>query len=86
MSEKELSGNKSALPLKSLAGALLFSVVLGPVGLLYASSLGGIVMIVLFMIALHAQLFGPLFLIWVGSSIWSVLATNRYNDRLLQMK
>lgn len=83
MNEQAFLQKKPTLPLKSLAGALLFSVVLGPVGLLYASSLGGIVMIIIFLIALHAQLFGPLLVVWVGSSIWSVLATNRYNKNLV---
>lgn len=86
MSDKEFIHIKPTLPLKSLAGALLFSVILGPVGLLYASSVGGIVMIVIFLIALHAQLFGPLLLVWVGSCIWSVLATNQYNQKRLQIK
>jgi hypothetical protein len=82
MSEKDFS-QKPTLPLKSLAGALLFAVLLGPVGLLYASSVGGIVMILIFLIVLHAQLFGPLVLVWVGSCIWSVLATNRYNKKAI---
>ena len=33
---------KPSLPLKSVATALLFSVLLGPVGLLYSSVIGGV--------------------------------------------
>lgn len=84
MSEKDISHSKPTWPLKNLAGALLFSVLLGPVGLLYATSLGGIIMIVIFLMALHAQLFGPLLIVWVGSCVWSVLATNHYNRRIIQ--
>lgn len=72
------------LPLKSVAGALLFTVFLGPVGLLYASAFGGIVMIILGFIAVCAKFFVVLSLVWLSSCIWSVLAVNRYNRRVLQ--
>ena len=76
---------KVRLPLKSVAGALLFSVFLGPIGLLYASSLGGIVMIVLGLIVLSSKLWVPILLTWVGSCIWSVLAVNKYNKKLIKL-
>lgn len=78
------ASKKTALPLKSLAGALLFSVILGPVGLLYASTVGGVVMIVLGGIALSHPLPVPLLLIWLGSCVWSVVAVNKYNKRLVK--
>lgn len=69
------------LPYKSVAGALLFTVFLGPIGLLYASSFGGIIMIILGLITLSAKFPIPILLVWIGSSIWSVLSTNRYNKK-----
>jgi len=69
------------LPLKSLAGALLFTVFLGPVGLLYASSIGGIIMIVLGFIVACSKLLIPILFVWLISCIWSVLAVNRYNKK-----
>lgn len=69
------------LPFKSVAGALLFCVFLGPVGLLYASVRGGIFMIVLGFIVLSSKLLVPIALVWVISCIWSVTATNRYNQK-----
>jgi hypothetical protein len=77
---------KSALPFKSLAGALLFAVFLGPIGLLYASATGGMVMILLGLIALSSKLPVPIFLVWAGCCVWSVFATNRYNRYLYEKK
>jgi hypothetical protein len=74
---------KPSLPMKSVAGALLFSVFLGPVGLLYASSLGGVIMISLGFIVTSLSLPVAMALVWVGSSIWSVIATNRYNKKVI---
>ncbi|MDR3491802.1 MAG: hypothetical protein P4M12_07165 [Gammaproteobacteria bacterium] len=72
------------LPFKSVAGALLFSALLGPVGLLYASSVGGIIMIVIGFVVCCSKLFVPILFVWLISCIWSVLATNRYNKKILQ--
>ena len=72
------------LPCKSVAVALLFSVILGPVGLLYASYWGGIVMIILGFIVICTQLIVPIILFWIICSIWAVGAVNRYNKKLLQ--
>lgn len=71
-------------PYKSVAVALLFSVVLGPVGLLYASFLGGIIMICLGIVVFSSKLFFPILLVWIISCIWSVGATEFYNKTLFQ--
>jgi hypothetical protein len=71
------------LPLKSVAGALWFSVILGPIGLLYASAVGGIVMILLGFIVVCSKLWVPIILVWLISCIWSVLAVNRYNNHVV---
>lgn len=71
------------LPFKNLAGALLFTVFLGPLGLLYASSIGGIIMLILGFITICSKMIVPILFVWVGSSIWSVLATNRYNKKII---
>jgi hypothetical protein len=71
------------LPFKSVAGALLFSALLGPVGVLYSSMIGGLVMIVLGFIVLSSKLMVPIILVWVISCIWGVAAANCYNKKLL---
>ncbi len=75
---------KPVLPLKSLAGALLLAVFLGPVGLLYASSIGGTIMIVLVFIILCSKVVVPTLLAWLICCIWSVVAVNRYNRKIIQ--
>lgn len=68
---------------KSVAGALLFAVALGPVGLLYASFWGGLTMIILGIIVGSAKLFFPILLVWIGSCIWAVAAVEKHNRKLL---
>ncbi|HSW93969.1 MAG TPA: hypothetical protein VLJ15_06435 [Gammaproteobacteria bacterium] len=74
----------NGLPLKSVAVALLFCVFLGPIGLLYATLTGGILMLVLGFFALRAKLMALAILIWLLCCIWGVAATNRYNKKRVQ--
>lgn len=72
------------LPFKSVAGALLFCIFLGPVGLLYASVWGGVLFIVFSFLVLRFKLI-PLFIfVWLLSCILGVIAANRYNNKLLR--
>ena len=73
----------NAMPFKSLAGALLLSIFFGPVGLLYASTLGGLVMIILGGITVSSLLPVPMMIVWLGSCVWSVVATNKYNKKIV---
>jgi hypothetical protein len=74
---------KPSLPFKNLAGALLFTVFLGPIGLLYASSVGGITMIIIGFIVACSKYIVPMILVWLICCIWSVVAVNRYNQSIL---
>lgn len=76
--------SKPHLPFKSLAGALLFSAFLGPLGLLYASTVGGVVMLIFGLITVCSKMIVPVIYVWVLSSVWSVIATNRYNKKVLR--
>lgn len=69
-------------PYKSTAAALMFSVLLGPVGLLYASFWGGITMIVVGIIVLSNKFIFPVILLWLTCAIWSVGAVERFNRQL----
>lgn len=73
------------LPFKNLAGALLFCVFLGPVGLLYASSRGGITMIIIGFVVMCSKLIVPIAIVWLTCCIWSVVAVNSYNNTILAM-
>ncbi len=74
---------KNLLPLKSVAVALLFCVFLGPVGVLYSSVVGGVVMMTVGILVLRAKLIGPILLLWMVSCTWGVAAANRYNNKIV---
>ncbi|MFT4112529.1 hypothetical protein [Silvibacterium sp.] len=68
---------------KSVALSLVLTFFLGPLGMLYSTIPGAILMIIvsipLFVITLgHAG-----FIIWPVSMIWGAWAAHRYNQRLL---
>lgn len=72
-----------SLPYKSVAIGLLFSVILGPVGLLYASFWGGFIMILLGLVVISSKLFFPIVLLWIICCVWSVRAIELYNRKIL---
>ena len=71
-------------PYKSVAASLLFTVVLGPVGLLYATYWGGIVMILAAIVVLSAKLIFPSLVLWIICCIWGVGAVESYNKQINQ--
>lgn len=73
-----------SMPFKSVAGALLLGLFFGPIGLLYATTWGGVIMLVLGIAIVPTKLPVPIALIWLASCIWAVVAANRYNQKLLQ--
>jgi len=75
----------SRLPYKSTALALIFSIFLGPIGVLYASVWGGIIMIALGMIIISSLLWFPILLLWIIGCIISVRTVEIYNRRILQL-
>lgn len=72
----------NTLPYKSTAVSLLFTVLLGPVGLLYASFWGGVTMIIVAIVVLSAKFFFPALLLWVGCCVWGTGAVEAYNKKL----
>lgn len=70
--------------LKSSVIALLLTVFLGPVGLLYASVTGGIVMIIVMFIVLSVKLPVPIIVAWIICPVWAVLAVNKHNKLLFR--
>lgn len=71
------------LPFKSVATALLFTVILGPLGLLYASLRGGIVMLLLGLVVVSSKLIFPIILLWVICCVWAVKSVENYNKKIL---
>jgi hypothetical protein len=74
-----------ALSYKSVAVALLFTIVFGPVGLLYASWRGGFVMIIVGIVVVSSKLLFPIFLLWIISCIWSVRAVEMHNIKIFKI-
>jgi len=74
------------LPFKSVGVALLFSAILGPVGLLYASFWGGFSMILVGIVVISSKFFFPILLLWLICCIWAVGAVEAYNRNLLQVQ
>ena len=68
---------------KSPAIALLFAMGLGPIGLLYATIWGGVIMLPLFFIVFLSHLLFPIILVWVVCCIWSMIAVHKHNRILL---
>jgi hypothetical protein len=69
-------------PYKSVAAALLFSVFLGPIGLLYASFWAGLMMIVVGAVVVSAKLVAPIILLWIICCIFSVGAVEHHNKKV----
>lgn len=70
-------------PLKSVAGALIFCVILGPVGLLYASFWGGVIMTLFGIVVVCSRMIFPIILLWIICCIWAVKAVEVYNRKIL---
>ena len=71
------------LPLKSVAGALWFCVLLGPIGLLYASFWGGFFMILVGIVVFSNKFIFPVILLWIICCLWAVRAANSYNQKII---
>ena len=87
-----------AVPPKSVGIALLLTLLFGPLGLLYASVVGTLVVLIGMpllavllgvLLASGGHLMGALGLLgvlpmmWVASLVWAVLAVNAHNRRLM---
>ncbi len=73
-------------PFKSVAVALLFCIVLGPIGLLYSSVAGGVVMMMIGLLIVRTKLMGLVLLTWLISCVWGVAAVNKYNTKIIRMR
>lgn len=74
-----------SLPFKSTAIALLFTLVFGPVGLLYSSFWGGVAMIALGVVIVSSQFLYPIVLLWLVCCIYGVGAVERHNKKIINM-
>jgi hypothetical protein len=73
------------LPYKNLAVGLVFTILLGPLGLLYASFWGGVILMPLAIYTIFNQFYALALLIWIACCMWSVRAIETYNRQLMQV-
>lgn len=74
------------LPLKSIPGVIFFCLFLGPIGLLYSSVVGAVVLLFLCFVACglpNGHAIHAMILIWLASCVWGVVAANRYNSKII---
>ncbi len=74
---------------KSVGTGVILTFFFGGLGLFYASTLGGVVMTILELIAWATTIIGIGFIllpiIHIGCIIWAIVAINNHNKKLLQM-
>lgn len=68
---------------KSMAMAILLAIFFGPLGMLYSTVMGGVIMIVISLVIGFLTLGFGLFITWPVCVIWAAIATNSYNKKML---
>ncbi|HED65920.1 MAG TPA: hypothetical protein ENJ09_10240 [Planctomycetes bacterium] len=71
------------LTTKSVGVAILLTFLLGPLGMLYSTILGAIVMGILFCLAWLITFGLGLFVLWPIAILWAALAAYNHNKRVL---
>jgi hypothetical protein len=71
---------------KSMGVAIILTVLFGPLGMLYSTILGGVIMCVISLIVGIVTLGFGLLLTWPICIIWAAVATSSFNKKLLQGK
>ena len=72
-------------PFKSTFLAIILALILGPVGMVYSTFVGSIIMLVvtfIFVVISPYTSSALVYLCWVVGIYWTVLATNAYNKRI----
>jgi len=68
---------------KSMGLAVILAVLFGPLGLLYSTVIGAVVMFVVNVLAAIFTLGFGLLLTWPTCGIWAAIATKAHNEKLL---
>jgi hypothetical protein len=71
-------------PRKSLILSLVLTFFFGPLGMLYATIGGALVMIAVSIIAALLTAGGSIVITWVISMIWGALSVERYNRKMFE--
>jgi uncharacterized Tic20 family protein len=68
---------------KSMGISIILTILFGPLGMLYSTIIGAIIMVMITVITGVVTLSFGLFLIWPICIVWGAMATNRHNKKLL---
>lgn len=68
---------------KSMAVAIILSILFGPLGMMYSTVKGGIIMLAISLLAAVFTLGFGLFITWPICVIWAAVATNSHNKKAL---
>jgi len=75
-----------AIPVKSVGVSLLLTFFFGPLGMLYSTIWGGVIMLIVSIILGLVTLGLSFFLTWPVCMIWGAVAASSYNKKLLAGK
>lgn len=70
-------------PTKNMGTSIILTVLFGPLGMLYSTMLGGLVMLVVSVVVGFVTLGLGLFVTWPICIIWAAMATSNYNKKLI---
>lgn len=74
---------------KSEMGAIIIAALLGPIGLLYGSTIGGIILSVVFFLAFSVKSVFPfassflLIIVWMTAIFWNTITVKSQNKKLI---
>jgi hypothetical protein len=71
------------VPTKRVGISILLTVLSGPLGMFYSTTLGALAMCIISLFVIASTFGLGLFIVWPISIIWGAVATNSYNKEIL---
>lgn len=71
------------LPTKNMRTALVLNVIFGPLGMIYSTITGAVIMSILSLITIIFAFGIWIIIVWTIQFIWTAIAVNMYNKRIL---
>ena len=84
MSEQPQTTRVVVAPRKSILISLILTFLFGPLGMLYSTIIGSIVMIIISIVAALLTAGGSIIVTWVVSMVWGLIAVERYNRKMFE--
>jgi hypothetical protein len=82
MNQDQITEKKVVIyPQKSMGVSILLTIFFGPLGMFYSTISGGIIMLILCVLAAIFTLGLGIFILWPICVIWAAVATNNHNKK-----